>query len=158
MIDRDGFRLNIGIILSNDQGQLFWGKRVGSADAWQFPQGGMLPYETIYETMYRELTEEIGLNKNDVEIIGVTKRWLRYRLPHHMRRYFQSPLCIGQKQKWFLLKLTSKEENICLTCTAKPEFVSWKWVDYWQPLDQVIYFKREIYQKVLKEFEPMLKK
>ena len=155
MIDRDGYRLNVGIILANKKGQLFWGKRTKS-QGWQFPQGGVHPYETLEETMYRELNEEVGLIKKDVEIIATTKRWLRYKLPTKMQRHIETPLCIGQKQKWFLLLLTGPDSRICLTANKKPEFNKWNWVDYWEPLKQVIYFKRATYRKVLTEFEPVI--
>lgn len=158
VIDKKGYRLNVGIVLANATGQVFWGKRIGSADDWQFPQGGVHPYETLEETMYRELTEEIGLEANDVEILHVSKRWLRYELPQskHHSKVYDNP-CIGQRQKWFLLRLISHENNICLNCAPKPEFDGWRWVDYWHPLKQVIYFKREIYHNVLREFEPIVK-
>ena len=156
MIDKNGYRLNVGIILTNKNGKLFWGKRTKSK-GWQFPQGGVNPYETLSETLYRELQEEIGLTKKDVKILGVTKRWLRYKLPVHMRRATQKPLCIGQKQKWFLLMLTGNDNKINLCATKKPEFSNWQWVEYWTPLKHVIYFKRAIYCKVLTELEPLIK-
>lgn len=158
MIDKSGYRLNVGIILTNKNHQLFWGRRAGNNNAWQFPQGGVQDYETLEETMYRELFEETGLGSDDVTIISTTKRWLYYKLPEHMRRHFQTPLCIGQKQKWFLLLLKSDDSKVCLDATETPEFDKWLWVDYWYPLQQVIYFKREIYHKVLIEFEPRIKK
>jgi putative (di)nucleoside polyphosphate hydrolase len=154
MIDRRGFRLNVGIILANDEKMLFWGKRPNHKNAWQFPQGGVNPYETLEETMYRELAEEIGLSAEDVTILGVTKRWLYYRLPYHLQRRNKKPLCIGQKQKWFLLKLITDENKICLA--NSPEFVDWQWVDYWHPLKQVISFKREVYRKALVELRPLI--
>ncbi len=40
VIDRDGFRANVGIVLMDDTGQLFLGRRTGGK-GWQFPQGGM---------------------------------------------------------------------------------------------------------------------
>lgn len=156
MIDRCGFRLNVGIILINREGKLFWGKRAGLENAWQFPQGGVNPYETLKETMYRELSEEIGLSPDDVEILGVTKRWMYYRLPYSMQRHHQKPLCIGQKQKWFIMGLLGPDDHICFDKTNSPEFVSWCWVDYWYPLQQVISFKHEVYKKALHELEPFV--
>lgn len=156
MIDQNGYRLNVGIIITNKLGQLFWGKRV-KAHGWQFPQGGVQAYETLEETMYRELAEEVGLTKADVEILAVTKRWLHYKLPVHMRRNLNTPVCVGQKQKWFLLLLTSSDDKINLTAEGKPEFTDWRWVKYWEPLKHVVYFKRDIYQKVLAEFERTIK-
>lgn len=157
MIDKNGYRLNVGIILVNRAGKLFLGKRVGSKNAWQFPQGGVSNYETLKETMYRELGEEVGLEEADVEILATTKHWLYYTLPVHMRRQQQTPLCIGQKQKWFLLLLKTGDERINLAKLHSPEFDAWEWVDYWYPLSKVIYFKREIYLKVLREFEHIVK-
>jgi putative (di)nucleoside polyphosphate hydrolase len=155
MIDKSGYRLNVGIILANKDKKIFLGKRLGNKNAWQFPQGGMNPYETLEETMYRELNEEVGLSREDVKILAVTHHWLYYKLPPKMRRYFQTPLCIGQRQKWFLLQLISDDSKIKLDSTS-PEFETWQWVNYWEPLETVIYFKRNIYQKVLTEFEPVL--
>lgn len=156
MIDRKGYRLNVGIILVNSENQVFWGKRVANKNAWQFPQGGVNSYETLKETMFRELNEEVGLYQEDVEIIATTRRWLYYKLPPHMQRHSQVPLCIGQKQKWFLLRLISDVDKIRFDLAAKPEFKAWRWVDYWYPINEVIYFKRDLYRKVLTEFEPVL--
>jgi putative (di)nucleoside polyphosphate hydrolase len=158
MIDRSGFRLNVGIILVNKERKLFWGKKSHHENAWQFPQGGVNPYETLQETMYRELTEEIGLTSKDVAILGVTRKWLYYTLPYYMQRHHQKPLCIGQKQKWFLVQLVSEETNIHFSHTNSPEFTDWRWVDYWHPLKEVISFKQEVYHKALQELEPLLDK
>ena len=156
MLDKEGFRLNVGIVLINKNGMLFWGKRAKNNNAWQFPQGGVQNYETLEETMYRELTEEVGLRKNDVCILSKTNHWLYYRLPRHLRRNLQKPLCIGQKQKWFLLRLLSPDTNIRLDISSPPEFIDWRWVNYSLPLDQVIYFKKSIYQNVLSEFKQLI--
>jgi len=150
VIDIDGFRPNVGIILANHHGQVLWARRL-KQDAWQFPQGGINEDETPEDTLYRELYEEIGLKPEDVEILGCTRGWLRYRLPRRLIRKGQHPLCIGQKQKWFLLLLTSSEERIQTDHTSSPEFDGWRWVSYWYPLDQVVSFKREVYRRALKE-------
>lgn len=151
MIDQDGFRQGIGIILVNSKRQVFLAKRIGK-DAWQFPQGGIIDSETPEEAMYRELGEEIGLQAEDVKVLATTRRWLRYRLPKRLVRQHSKPLCIGQKQKWFLLQLKSNEANINLTATDSPEFDSWAWVSYWYPLTQVVAFKRRVYNLAMKEF------
>ena len=121
MIDEDGFRANVGIILCNCNGQVFWGKRQGE-HSWQFPQGGIDKGESAEEAMYRELHEETGLSPDDVAIIGTTSGWLRYRLPQHMVRRRSKPTCIGQKQRWFLLHLLSHDSSLNLRATNKPEF------------------------------------
>jgi putative (di)nucleoside polyphosphate hydrolase len=151
MIDRQGFRANVGIILLNAHGQVFCGRRVGMS-AWQFPQGGIQPHETPEFAMYRELKEEVGLAPEQVELLGASKHWLRYRLPKRYIRYHQQPLCIGQKQLWFLLKLLADESQLCLDSATEPEFDAWRWVDYWDPLAFVVPFKRNVYERALGEF------
>lgn len=157
VIDRAGYRLNVGIIVVNDSGRVFWGRRQGH-DAWQFPQGGLATGETALEAMFRELNEEVGLEKGDVEVLGCTKRWLRYRLPKQYLRHGKVPLVIGQKQKWYLLKLIASEQKLRLDLSDSPEFDSWRWVDYQEPPEQVIFFKRQVYAQAMKELAYFLKK
>jgi putative (di)nucleoside polyphosphate hydrolase len=151
LIDRHGFRANVGIVLMHADGRLFIGRRSGGR-GWQFPQGGMRDGESAEESLYRELHEEIGLGTADVEIVATTRRWLRYRLPAKYLRRGQQPLCIGQKQRWFLLRLRGDESAIRFDCSDQPpEFDRWRWVDYWQPVREVIYFKRGVYTRALHE-------
>jgi putative (di)nucleoside polyphosphate hydrolase len=151
VIDQDGFRQGIGIILVNSNRQVFLAKRIGK-EAWQFPQGGMQAEETPEQSMFRELKEEIGLQPDDVTVISSTRRWLRYRLPKRLVRHYSKPLCVGQKQKWFLLKLANEQAQFNLAATDSPEFDSWAWVSYWYPLSQVVAFKRRVYNLAMKEF------
>lgn len=151
MIDFDGYRPNVGIIICNQQGQVLWAKRCGQ-NSWQFPQGGINGGETPEQAMYRELYEEVGLHRQDVNILAVSKGWLRYKLPKRLVRNDSNPVCIGQKQRWFLLMLIGGENNINMQATQTPEFDGWRWVSYWYPVRQVISFKREVYRKVMKEF------
>ena len=151
MIDADGFRPNVGIILMNDVGQLFWARRVNGQDAWQFPQGGIKDNESPKQALFRELYEEVGLTEQQVEIVACTRGWLRYRLPKRLIRQGNVPLCVGQKQKWFLLRMTAAESAIDLNCFDKAEFDSWRWVSYWYPLGKVVAFKRDVYRRALKE-------
>lgn len=151
MIENNGFRYGVGIILMNSNKQVLLCKRIGQS-SWQFPQGGIDGQEKSKDAMYRELYEEVGLSKDDVQLVANTKHWLSYKIPKKMMRK-NRPSCIGQKQKWFLLKLRSSENEINLT-TAKPEFDDWKWVNYWHPLREVIYFKQKVYSLALKELAP----
>lgn len=151
VIDSDGFRPNVGIILTNDQGQLLWARRVGGQDAWQFPQGGINANETPEQALFRELHEEIGLRQQDVQILACTRGWLRYRLPHRLVRHNSLPLCVGQKQKWFLLRLLSDDNKVSLDNGGRAEFDDWRWVSYWYPLGKVVSFKRDVYRRALKE-------
>lgn len=151
MIDSDGFRENVGIIVCNKFAQVMWARRFGQ-HSWQFPQGGMDDGESAEEAMYRELYEEVGLKPEHVQILASTRSWLRYRLPKRLIRQDSQPVCVGQKQKWFLLKLQSQESAVDLACSAHPEFDDWRWVSYWYPVRQVVSFKRDVYRKVMKEF------
>ncbi len=155
MIDKDGFRLNVGIILCNEQNQVLWAQRA-QHDSWQFPQGGIKPEETPEQAVYRELMEEVGLTPQHVEVIGATSGWLRYRLPKRYLRQGKKPMCIGQKQRWFLLRFVGNEEDVKLDCFDKPEFDDWRWVDYWTPAKEIVFFKRRVYEKALHELAPLL--
>ncbi len=151
LIDRHGFRANVGIMVADGQGRVLWARRNGQ-DAWQFPQGGIHEGESAEQAMFRELNEEIGLKPQDVEIIGETQGWLRYKLPEALIRKNSKPLCIGQKQKWFLLKMLANDDQVKFDNTnERPEFDHWQWVSYWYPLGQVVSFKRDVYRRAMRE-------
>lgn len=153
MIDEDGYRPNVGIIVANEQGQVLWARRVGQ-DAWQFPQGGIKKTESPEQALYRELDEEIGLNPEDVQIVGTTRGWLRYKLPRRFRK--SNSAFVGQKQKWFLLKMLATDDAVEFNHSESPEFDYWRWVSYWYPLGQVVAFKQDVYRRALKELAPYL--
>lgn len=155
MIDEQGYRSGVGIILVNANRQVFLGKRLGM-DAWQFPQGGVRQNETFEQTMYRELREEIGLQPEDVRIMAQSQEWLTYDLPKRLIRRRTQPICIGQKQRWFLLRLVNSQAQINLLSTDDPEFDSWAWVSYWYPLRQIVSFKKKVYEAVMQEFAPYI--
>lgn len=151
VIDLDGYRENVGIVLTNEAGRVLWARRIGQ-NAWQFPQGGICRNESPEEAMYRELREEVGLDVADVMVIARTRDWLRYQLPKHLIRRRSRPVCIGQKQVWFLLYLVGDEEKVRLDLCDQPEFDRWRWVDYWRPVREVVSFKRKVYRRALEEF------
>lgn len=155
MIDADGFRPNVGIILVSVTGQLFWARRVGQ-DAWQFPQGGIRRHETPEQALFRELYEEVGLTPAHVEVVGSTRGWLRYRLPERFIRRHRRPLCVGQKQRWYILRFLGAESDVCLSRGERPEFDHWRWVDYWEPVREVVFFKRRVYRRALEELAPLV--
>jgi putative (di)nucleoside polyphosphate hydrolase len=155
MLDREGYRPNVGIVLLNSHNEVFWGKRVGQ-HSWQFPQGGIQHGESPEQAMFRELHEEVGLLPEHVQIVGRTRDWLRYDVPEEfLRRQPASKThrasYRGQKQIWFLLRLVGSDSDIYLRATEHPEFDAWRWIPFWIQLDSVINFKREVYQLALSE-------
>ncbi len=154
-IDPQGYRANVGIILSDENGSVLLAGRLGNS-GWQFPQGGVNLDESPEQAMYRELQEELGLRIEDVDLLGSTSEWLKYQLPERFIRKGSEPVCIGQKQIWFLLKLISPESHVRLDTMGEPEFDRWRWVDYWRPVKEVIYFKRQVYIQALDELGPAL--
>ncbi len=155
MLDRDGYRPNVGIVLVNQRNEVFWGKRARE-HSWQFPQGGIKRGESPEDAMYRELHEEVGLLREHVRIIGRTRDWLRYDVPTHWVRREWRGHYRGQKQIWFLLRLVGRDTDIDLRATQHPEFDAWRWHDYWIPLESVIDFKREVYRLALDELAQLM--
>ena len=153
MIDPDGYRPNVAIVLMHPDGRVFWARRV-RRDGWQFPQGGMNSDETPTEAMYRELREETGLLPEHVDLIGSTPGWLRYRLPSRAVRRNDRMVCIGQKQVWFLLRFTGDDSDLKLDLTETPEFDHRRWVDFWYPIEHVVNFKRSVYAHALHPLAP----
>jgi putative (di)nucleoside polyphosphate hydrolase len=150
MLDQDGFRPNVGIILLNQKNQVFWGRRI-RAHSWQFPQGGIDRGETPEQAMVRELHEEIGLLPGHVRVVARTRGWLRYEVPEKFIRRDARGYYKGQKQIWFLLQLVGHDGDLNLRATDHPEFDAWCWSDYWVPLEAVIEFKRGVYEMALAE-------
>ena len=147
-----GYRPNVGIVVHNDHGQVFWARRVGGLDEWQFPQGGINRGESAEQALYRELREETGLSADSVEVRACTRRWLRYRTPGKPRGGY-----LGQEQKWFLLRLLTSDDAFRTDVTEKPEFDAWRWVSYWYPVNKVVAFKRDVYRRALHELAPALR-
>lgn len=153
-IDEQGFRANVGIILKDETDRVLIAGRRGRG-GWQFPQGGIRPAEDAEAAMFRELREEVGLDPGDVDVIGSTEGWLHYRLPERFIRRERTPLCIGQKQRWFLLQLTTGADRVRFDRSSQPEFDRCRWVDYWRPVKEVVYFKRSVYVRALTELGPL---
>lgn len=149
-IDPRGFRANVCIVLQHQDGRVFLGRRVGGR-GWQFPQGGVKHGETPEQALFRELYEEIGLQRDAVEVVGSTRRWLHYRLPERLIRRDERPLCIGQKQRWFLLRPRESEPRFRFDCGEIAEFEHFRWADFWDPVREVVPFKRSVYRLGLQE-------
>lgn len=155
MLDREGYRPNVGIILVNARNEVFWGKRIRE-HSWQFPQGGIKHGESPEQAMFRELFEEVGLLPGHVKILGRTRGWLKYDVPRHWVKREWRNTYRGQKQIWFLLRLVGRDSDVSLRACTHPEFDAWRWSDYWIPLESVIEFKRDVYQQALLELSRVL--
>jgi len=154
----DGYRPNIGIVLMNRFGKVLWARRT-NRDGWQFPQGGIKPDETLDEALFRELYEEVGLENHHVNMLAHTSRWLRYDLPKsYLRRIRQrgNAKFRGQKQIWCLLALHGDDSQVCLSSSKKPEFDKWVWADWWFAVQQIVDFKRPVYESVWMELNPFI--
>lgn len=150
MLDRDGYRPNVGIVIANAGNEVFWGKRIRE-HSWQFPQGGIKQGESPEQAMFRELYEEAGLRPEQVRVLARTHDWLRYDVPKHwIKREWRSTYR-GQKQIWFLLRLVGRDCDINLRASGHPEFDAWRWTSFWVPLESVIEFKRGVYRLALNE-------
>tara|TARA_B100000989_G_C19467620_1_gene439116 strand:- start:560 stop:1075 length:516 start_codon:yes stop_codon:yes gene_type:complete len=151
VINENGLRENVAMVLSDGFGKVFWAKRSGQ-EAWQFPQGGVDAGETYEEALYRELHEEIGLGSKDVSILQISKHCFKYKIPPAFQRMSEGRLCVGQKQKWFFLQLKTSSSRVRFDYTDTSEFDDWRWVSYWHPLVAIVPFKREVYRSALREF------
>ena len=155
MIDKDGYRPNVGIVICNARNEVFWGKRVRQ-NSWQFPQGGIMHGESPEQAMFRELMEEVGLAPEHVRILGRTRDWMRYDVPRDWVKREWRGHYRGQKQIWYLLRLVGRECDVSLRASSHPEFDAWRWSEYWAPVEAVVDFKREVYRLALSELERFL--
>lgn len=150
-VDEQGYRLGVGMIILNAKNRVFWACRSDREDAWQFPQGGIHTHECPMNALYRELFEEVGLTQSQVQVVAESKEWLFYELPFE-KQCIENQRVVGQRQKWFLLRMLVDDDQIDLHATAVSEFCAWQWVEYWYPLSKVVFFKQNVYKKALTEF------
>lgn len=141
MIDTDGYRPNVAIILINNDNKILWARRK-KENSWQIPQGGIKSSESVQSAMYRELYEELGLLPKHVEIINSTSQWLFYDVPSTYKRNSHYK---GQKQIYYTLKFIGEDYNINLKASPIQEFDAWRWEDCHHAVNNVIYFKQEVY-------------
>ena len=148
-----GWRLGVGIILTNQENEIFMGERIDNKGAWQMPQGGVNLgiNESLEIAAKRELYEETGVKT--VKIVNQSEGWYYYYLPKHLKSRLWGGKFLGQKQKWFLFSFEGMDEEINLQADKKPEFNKWKWVSPENVLNDIVDFKKEIYKKILREFK-----
>ena len=148
--NNEGYRPNVAMVVINSTNKVLICRRKNTR-TWQFPQGGIDNGEDIKKAMYRELSEEVGLSKDDVSLVGESEGTITYDIPKTIRSKVLGGKFKGQEQKWFLLKLNKDNCEIKLDNEAYPEFDKYEWVSFWQPLNRIVDFKREAYRKALSE-------
>ena len=151
---KTGYRLNVAMIVLNKDNKVLFCKR-RNTENWQFPQGGVDKNENIESAMFRELNEEVGLEKDNVAIKAVSQNLIYYDIPKNIRSRVLGGKFKGQAQKYFLLKLISGDVDLNIENT--PEFDKHSWVPFWYPLNQVVDFKKEAYRSALIELKNQIK-
>ena len=147
---KEGYRPNVAMVDLNSKNKVLICRRTNTK-TWQFPQGGVDDNENLEKAMYRELLEEVGLRKDDVQYIGESDDTIIYDIPKTIRSKVLGGKFKGQEQKWFLLRIKNDDHEIRLDYEAFPEFDTFEWVSFWQPIDRIVDFKREAYRKALSE-------
>ena len=147
------YRPCVGIMLFNDEGKVFVGKRIDqTVEGWQMPQGGIDPGETPEQAALRELKEEIGTDK--AKPLREMEGWLDYDLPQHLLGVALKGRYRGQRQKWLAMRFTGNDEDIDIA-THEPEFAEWKWLAMEALPRMIVPFKRDTYAKVIEEFRDL---
>ena len=156
MHDALPYRLNVGIMLINHDGLVFVGQRRDNhSDAWQMPQGGIDDGENPKEAALRELHEETGIPANLVQVLEVSENWISYDLPKDLISQLWGGRFRGQKQKWYLMRFLGSDAEVNIQ-TETPEFSAWKWIPPDALVENIVPFKKSVYQKVLSEFSKTL--
>lgn len=150
------YRPCVGMMICNHDGGVFAGQRLdGYGDAWQMPQGGVEKGEEPQAAALRELEEETGIPANMVTVEAETSDWIPYDLPHHLVPKLWKGRYRGQKQKWFLMRFNGDDALININ-TEEPEFSAWAWLPPEKLLQLIVPFKRDTYERVIREFQAKL--
>ena len=150
------YRLNVGLMVLNAQGNVFTGQRLDyPSAAWQMPQGGIDEGEDAKVAAYRELREETGISPEMVQILAQSSDWISYDFPAELAKKLWKGGYRGQRQRWFLMRFSGLDSVIYIE-TEEPEFSRWRWMSPTEFLDNIVPFKRPVYEQVLNEFSGFL--
>lgn len=150
------YRKNVGVMLVNADNDVFVGQRMDSeVPAWQMPQGGIDKGETAQTAALRELEEETGVSPELVTLVGETNGWISYDLPHDIVPKIWKGRFRGQEQKWFLLRFHGTDDQINIEVDHQ-EFSEWRWLPFAELVENIVPFKRSVYEQVVSEFADKL--
>ena len=151
-----GYRRCVGLMILNEQKKIFTAQRMDfRSEAWQMPQGGIEIGENLEEAAFRELNEETSLTRSNVNVLSISKSWIKYDLPESLIPQLWNGKYRGQKQKWFLLKFIGQDKHININ-TKTPEFSDWRWSSRADLIKHIVPFKRDTYRKIIAEFSAFL--
>ncbi|WP_163848655.1 RNA pyrophosphohydrolase [Pseudooceanicola aestuarii] len=146
------YRPCVGVMLINAEGRVFTGQRMDfKSDAWQMPQGGIDPGESVETAALRELWEETGITADKVTVEAMTEGWIPYDLPHELVPRIWKGQFRGQEQKWVLMRFHGTDADVNIA-TEHPEFAEWTWMPVDALIDNIVPFKRAVYSRVLDAF------
>ena len=151
------YRKCVGMMIINPKREILVGRRMDHPSGfWQMPQGGIDDNENPEEAVWREMMEEVGTN--NAKIIKISNQWINYEIPSETLKTLPwGKKYIGQSQKWFAFDFLGKDDEINVS-TDKPEFDSWKWAKMESMIDNIVPFKRKVYQIILEEFKNIFNK
>ena len=151
------YRPCVGVMLANRDGHVFVGQRIDNpGPAWQMPQGGVDAGEAPRDAALRELWEETGVTADKVEIIGETSGWVPYDLPHDLVPKLWKGRFRGQEQKWFLMRFHGSDDQVRLDADDHQEFSEWRWSPAQEVIENIVPFKRHVYEQVIAAFRDRL--
>ena len=149
------YRAGVGIVLANNQGMVFAGKRRDDREyPWQMPQGGLIPGEAPGKAALREVFEELGIQR--ITVIDRHPDWLRYDYPGPATSR-RAAMFRGQQHLWFLARFDGDDNDIRID-TAHAEFRQWQWMEPDRLAALVVPFKRQVYREVFAFFRPTLQR